>query len=164
VSSDKFFALFGKTVLVLVFLAAVSVVAFYFGTKSQQKQTSQPQSYNQPSTSLSKTTPAEILTPTIDETSALKVVIKNALVAEHRSDANALNITVSKIEGDYASGDASAQSGRGIWFATKVNGAWKLVWDGNGSIQCSSLIAYPNFPIDMIPECWNDKTQSVVKR
>jgi hypothetical protein len=171
-SSDRYFSIFGKVVLVLVILGVVGFGAYYLGTKqgNQNQAAVNPgqtsKSANQTSaiptqeTSITSTTPA----PTIDETAILIAVIKDALVTEHGSDANALNITVSKIKGDYASGDASTQGGGGIWFATKVNGTWKLVWDGNGSIQCSSLAAYPNFPTDMIPECWNDKTQAVVKR
>ena len=103
-------------------------------------------------------------TPTIDGESVLKQAIKDALIAEHGSQANSLNITVSKIEGDYASGAASEQGGGGMWFAAKTNGIWKLVWDGNGVILCSSLTPYPNFPTDMIPQCWDDKTMNPVKR
>lgn len=170
-SSDKLFALFGKIALVLVLLVAVSIAAFYLGTKSNQKQTAQSSSenqpYNQPSVTPSQTSPAENLTPTqaVDQTAVIKTEIKNDLIAEHGSDASTLIITVSKIEGDYASGDASAQGGGGMWFAAKTtDGTWKLVWDGNGNIQCSSLVPYPNFPTDMLPQCWDDKTQAVVKR
>jgi hypothetical protein len=169
-SSDKFFVFLGKIVLVLVVVAVVAFGAFYLGTKNSQKQpvqsSSQNQSYAQPSIIPSAVTPTGISTPvpTIDEAVVLKVAIKNALVAEHGSDASALTITVSKIEGDYASGDASAQGGGGMWFAAKVNGVWKLVWDGNGSIQCSSVAPYPNFPTDILPQCWDDKTQAVVTR
>jgi len=164
--SDRLFALFGKIALVLILLVAVSVVAFYLGAKNNQKQASLSQSYNQSSISPSETVSTEITSPTpaIDQTSVIRTAIKNALIDEHGSDASTLTITVSKIEGDYATGDASAQGGGGIWFAANINGVWKLVWDGNGSIQCSSLVPYPNFPTDMIPQCWDDKTQAVVKR
>lgn len=158
--------------LVLVVLGAVGFGAYYLGAKKSNQ--NQPavnsvqtnKSFNHPSASPTEETsiPSTTPSPSVDETAVLITAVKNALVAEHGNDANALNITVSKIEGDYASGDASAQGGGGMWFAAKVNGTWKLVWDGNGSIQCSSLAAYPNFPNSMIPECWNDKTQAVVKR
>jgi hypothetical protein len=73
-------------------------------------------------------------------------------------------ITVSKIDGSYAKGTASDDGGGGMWFAAKVGDVWKLVWDGNGVIQCSDLSAYPSFPSSMIPECWDDATQKTVKR
>jgi hypothetical protein len=100
----------------------------------------------------------------VDEESVLLAAIKAALIAKHGSDAGLLNITVSKIEGVYAQGGASAQGGGAMWFAAKVNGEWKLVWDGNGQINCSDIAPYPDFPIGMIPECWNTVTQKIVKR
>jgi hypothetical protein len=51
-----------------------------------------------------------------------------------------------------------------MWFAAKVNGIWKLVWDGNGQINCSDIAAYPAFPTDMIPECWDTTTNKVITR
>lgn len=104
------------------------------------------------------------VTPTVDETEAIKKAVKLALVAEHGATANELTITVSKIEGGYAQGGASAQGGGGMWFAAKVGGVWKLVWDGNGNIYCKNLVSYPNFPKNMIPECYDDVTGKIVVR
>ena len=102
--------------------------------------------------------------PVVDESANLISAIKAALVAKHGPDAVSLNVTVSKTEGDYASGAASAQAGGGMWYAAKVNGNWKLVWDGNGQINCSDIAPYPLFPKDMIPECWDTTTNKVVTR
>ncbi|HUC95153.1 MAG TPA: hypothetical protein VMR19_04100 [Candidatus Saccharimonadales bacterium] len=122
-------------------------------------------------TGVSVTTQEAMPTPTsapspspIDETTAIVNAVKAALVAEHGQDAASLNVTVSKIEGDYAKGSASAQAGGGMWFAAKVNGIWKLVWDGNGQINCSDIAPYPAFPTDMIPECWDTTTNKVITR
>lgn len=102
--------------------------------------------------------------PTVDETQTLIAVIKQALVAKHGSTANELTITVSKIEGDFAKGMTSASGGGGIWFAAKTNGVWKLVWDGNGQINCSDLTPYPGFPNTLIPDCYDTTTGQVVTR
>jgi hypothetical protein len=102
--------------------------------------------------------------PTVDETSIIKSAIKQALVAKHGPTANSLTVTVSKIIGDYSSGGASASDGGGMWFGAKVNNLWKLVWDGNGTIECSDLINYPNYPNSLIPECYNSSTDKLVKR
>jgi hypothetical protein len=105
------------------------------------------------------------LTPSIDEIAIIIKAVKDALIAEHGSVASSLNVTVSKIEGNSAKGAGSEQGGGGMWFAARAdNGVWKLVWDGNGTISCSVLGPYPNFPSDMIPECFDDKTQSMIKR
>ena len=102
--------------------------------------------------------------PTADETLILKNFIKQALVDKHGSNAAQLTITVSKIEGDFAQGGASGEGGGGMWFAAKDKGGWNLVWDGNGVILCQDLAAYPDFPTDMIPECYNETTGRTVKR
>lgn len=163
--SDKFFSLFGKIVLILILLGVVGFGAYYFGTKTIPNQKEQtPVQTNQLSPTPVQETIASTPTPTVDEESILKQVIKDALVTKHGSQANSLNITVSKINGDYASGGVSEQGGGAMWFAAKTNGVWKLVWDGNGVILCSSLTSYPNFPSDLISECWNDKTQQSIKR
>lgn len=102
--------------------------------------------------------------PVVDESAVLVAAIKAALVAKHGPDAGLLKITASKIENGYAQGGASAEGGGAMWFAAKVNGEWKLVWDGNGQINCSDIAPYPEFPTDMIPECWNTTTNKIVKR
>ncbi len=102
-------------------------------------------------------------TPTIDETEVLKVAIKQQIVAKRGGDASGLTISVSKIEGNFAQGGATEQGGGGMWFAAKVNGSWKLAWDGNGTIGCEDIAPY-NFPISMIPECWSNASQKLIKR
>ncbi len=103
-------------------------------------------------------------TPTVDEEALLETVVKKYIALKHNSDEGVLNVTVSKIEGNYAQGGVSDGGGGGIWFAAKEDGVWKLVWDGNGVILCSDLTLYPDFPSSMIPECWNDASQDIVAR
>ena len=102
-------------------------------------------------------------TQTADENISIVSAVQTALVAEHGPDAQNLNITISKVEGNYAEGAASEQGGGGMWYAAEVNGVWKLVWDGNGEIMCSSLTPYPDFPKDMISECWDASNNAVVR-
>ena len=42
----------------------------------------------------------------------------------------------------------------GYLLAAKVNGAWKIVFDGNGTIPCSSVDVV-SFPSDLVTECWD---------
>ena len=167
--SDKFFALFGKLIFAFAVIGGIAFAAYYWGSQNKLKDEAQSLSFTVESEVSATAIPdiAEIsLTaiPSTDETSLLKVIIKEALAAKHGSNADSLNISVSQIQADYASGGATDQGGGGMWFAAKVNGAWKLVWDGNGSILCSDLTAYPNFPSSMIPECWNEQTQKLITR
>jgi hypothetical protein len=103
--------------------------------------------------------------PTADESVTIKTQIKEALVTKHGSGASKLEVTVSKIEGNYAKGGAAVVGeGGGMWFGAKVGDQWKLVWDGNGIINCSDLTVYPDFPATMIPECFDVKINKMVKR
>lgn len=106
---------------------------------------------------------SSVVSPTGDEKATLIAAVKAALVAEHGSASASLNVTVSKLEGNYAQGMASEQGGGGLWLAAKVNGTWKLVWDGNGTISCATVNPY-NFPTTLVPECYNDATQKTVAR
>lgn len=109
-------------------------------------------------------TPVATSTPTSNEEETLKTTIKQQILADSTGDGGTLTVSVSKISGDYAQGLASDEGSGGMWFAAKVNGAWKLVWDGNGTIFCSDLTDYPDFPTSMIPECYDQATESSVKR
>ena len=102
--------------------------------------------------------------PTVDETAILKNVIKKYIVLKHNSNESSLTINVSKIEGNYAQGGALEEGGGAMWFAAKEDGVWKLVWDGNGTIECSTFTLYPNFPTSMIPECYDSTKQTTIKR
>jgi hypothetical protein len=93
--------------------------------------------------------------------------VKQAIVEKRGVDANDLVISVNKIEGNYAQGKAGSPTpgpGGGIWFAAKVDDAWELVWDGNGSIYCSDLVNYPDYPTNMISECYDEVEGEIVNR
>ena len=103
-------------------------------------------------------------TPTVDEKAVIENVIKKYIALKHGSNEDSLTLTVSKIEGNYAQGGVSDEGGGGMWFAAKEDSVWKLVWDGNGVIECSDISLYPDFPTSMIPECYDSTTQSSVQR
>lgn len=102
--------------------------------------------------------------PRADDKLTIIAGVKAALIAKHGSDFSGLNYTVSKIEGNYASGTVNGEGGGGMWFATKESGSWVVVSDGNGVILCSDLAPYPNFPKSMIHECWDSSSDKLVTR
>lgn len=108
-------------------------------------------------------TPIPTQVTTVDESAVLTSAVHDGLIAEHGPDAGSMNITVSKIQGNFAEGMAGGTGGGGMWFAAKVNGTWKLAWDGNGTISCAQINPY-NFPNTLVPECWDDATQKTVTR
>ena len=159
---NKYFSLLGKVVLVLIVLGIVGYSTYYLCKISNQNQTAKNVGLKTTTTVKMEINVTE--TPTQDPTSQIIFDIKQGLISKYGQDASSLKITVSKIEGNYASGAASEQGDGGVWFAAKTNNVWKIVWDGNGVIQCSSLTSYPDFPTTMIPECYNDQNQTMVKR
>jgi len=163
----------GKTTVLVIILILLGIAGgYYLGTN--YKFTLQPQgavSTTAPTPSPTPTiglipntgTPSAATVTPVDETATLIAAVKAGLVAEHGPDAANMTITVSKIVGSFAQGGAAASGSGGMWFAAKVGGVWKLAWDGNGTISCTSIDPY-NFPVSMIPECWNDATQKIVTR
>lgn len=94
-------------------------------------------------------------------------LIKQAMANKLGKKVADLNITISKNDGKYASGgviEKNAEAGGGYFFAVKDKGIWKIVADGNGTIDCASLVSYPDYPTSMIPECFDTKTGKPVKR
>lgn len=101
------------------------------------------------------------------DTAVITGEISQALIAKHGQSAGNLEVTVTRVDGDYAQGGArpaTGDAGGGMWFAAKTETGWNLVWDGNGIIRCQDLTDYPEFPEDMIPECFDDQTGSMVTR
>jgi hypothetical protein len=171
----------GKTTVLIIILVLLGIAGgYYLGTN--YKLTLQPQTavsvtgIPTPTQSMevapsNGTQSAVITTPAqttvsgqpVDDSAALIAAIKAGLVAEHGPDASTMTITVGKIAGNFAEGGAAASAGGGMWLAAKVNGTWHLVWDGNGSVLCSSVNPY-NFPASMVQECWDDVKQVNVTR
>jgi hypothetical protein len=153
----------GKTTFLVIVLILLGIAGGYY-LGANYKLTLQPQ--NAASTTAPIPTPTQTVievSPTIDEAAILIAAVKAGLAAEHGPDAANMTITVSKIVGNFAQGGATEQGGGGMWFAAKVGGVWKLAWDGNGTISCTSIDPY-NFPVSMIPECWNDATGKLITR
>lgn len=103
-------------------------------------------------------------TPKPEENSVLEDVVGKSISQKSGVNQDSLIISVSTIEGNYAKGMVSDKTSGGIWFAAKVDGVWKLVWDGNGIIKCSDLSLYPDFSSNLIPECFDDAKQSMINR
>lgn len=98
------------------------------------------------------------------EKTIMETQIKQQLSTKLKLNPNDVAITTLKITGDYSKGEINSQGGGGIWFAAKVNGSWKLVWDGNGIILCSDIKNYPNFPAALMPACYDDSAGQLVER
>ncbi len=156
-------------IIIAILLVILGAAGTYIFINSQNKV-----SNNTPADSTSPSSrPANVAstatptaTPGIEAQSDVEL-IKAALVAKHNWNANEIVVVLSKNNGQYAQGtvnSTTSELGGGIVFAAKVGGTWQIVFDGNGSILCSDLTNYPNFPTEYIPECYDPTTQKVVKR
>jgi hypothetical protein len=106
-------------------------------------------------------TPEPTATPVSEDIAA---IIKTALIKKYGTQASDMKVTVSTVSGEYAKGMVTEQGGGGMWFAARQNGFWTLVWDGNGQIDCTDISPFPEFPANLIPECWNSTTNKFITR
>lgn len=113
---------------------------------------------------------AEItLTPTVAVSPTPQVsdldLIKAAMAAKHGKAVGDVNLTISKNTGTHATGgvDFAGEVGGGWWLAAKSGGAWVIVQDGNGTMDCAVIAPY-NFPNTIVSECWDAATQNLVVR
>jgi hypothetical protein len=96
--------------------------------------------------------------------------IKDQLIQElsqkNNWDASKIELTITTIKGNFAKGEVKRinEMGGGIWFAANVDGAWKIVYDGNGVIPCDQLTKYQNFPKDLLPSCYDKQTDTLLSR
>ena len=81
--------------------------------------------------------------------------IKLALATKYKKDIKEVNLEISKFDGAYTVGSvffgpAGTVGEGGIFLATKQGDTWKLIYDGNGSIDCATIKKNYQFPTDML--------------
>lgn len=90
------------------------------------------------------------------QTDVMVSEIKQLFVQKYNKPQDEVTVIINQQIGDYARGGVKfGKDGigeGGIFLAAKVEGKWKIVFDGNGIIPCHQLESY-NFPDTMIPDC-----------
>lgn len=107
-----------------------------------------------------------VVTPTpAEETKSSPEQIKEAFAKKYNKSLDEVNITISKNTGTHATGGVSfaGEIGGAMWLAYNDEGNWIIVHDGHGTIPCSAIEPY-DFPVDMVPECWDEATSKLIKR
>lgn len=83
-----------------------------------------------------------------------KEAITSAMADKYNKDESEVTITISKEEGDYVRGGVEFAPGgmgnAGMMLATKVDGEWKIVYDGHGVADCDELINGYGFPVRVL--------------
>jgi hypothetical protein len=92
-------------------------------------------------------------------------LIRQAMAARHGKTVAETQLTVQKIAGVYANGGVrfTGEIGGGWWLAYEGDEGWLIVADGNGTVPCGEVESY-NFPVDMVPECWDEDAMELVTR
>uniref|UniRef100_A0A7C4R553 Uncharacterized protein n=1 Tax=candidate division CPR3 bacterium TaxID=2268181 RepID=A0A7C4R553_UNCC3 len=107
--------------------------------------------------------PTFVITPTEKEINSINnslmqksdvEQIREAMATKHGKTTSQTIINVSKNTGTHAVGSVKFEGEiAGGWFlATKLNGKWIIVDDGNGTVSCDTINPY-NFPSSIINEC-----------
>jgi len=95
--------------------------------------------------------------------------IEEALREKYDWEKGQVIITVNKNDGSFASGsvmpaDPNEMGGAG-WFAGKVSGTWKIIWDGNGTPTCDQIEAFDkDVPTSLMSDCYDENTNAMIKR
>jgi hypothetical protein len=108
----------------------------------------------------------EEATPAADvsEGSVIEAVT-GALEQKHDAEPGTFEVTLETIEdGRYAKGSVRDEGSGAIWFAALVDGEWRIVWDGNGNVDCAELEPYADFPASLLPICVNFSDGSTEQR
>lgn len=108
-------------------------------------------------TKTTTSTPSKTQTPTPEPTKSADELVANALYQEFSKDSSNLTFSIGKKSDNSAYGSMTfTDSGEGGYFvaAKDSEGNWKIIADGNGTIECSILDQY-NVPASVVEECYD---------
>ena len=105
--------------------------------------------------------------PSVPEESDESVIetLKLLFAQKYEKRIDDIFVTISKREGDYLVGSvkfAGEDAGAHV-LAAKVNGSWKIIFDGNGMWTCD-IVDVVDFPSTLVPECLDENMMEVVNR
>lgn len=100
-----------------------------------------------------------------DTEEEIKTELKKLFAIKYDKEIEDVNVTISQRKGDYIVGGVkfAGEMAGGYLLGAKVNGEWKIIFDGNGTIPCSSVDEV-NFPSDLVTECWDIVNMESVDR
>ena len=137
--------------LILLILFIIYYLIFIFG-KGEVEQISSDEGASTTESNKKSTTSAKESTKSTDIST--------------ESDEDLLKKAVSENTGKHATGlvnTKEAMFGGGYWLAVKMNGEWTVVFDGQNTPECSQVDPF-DFPISMVPECFDSSGNIVVRK
>lgn len=131
-----------KTLIILVILIAGALSYYQFFVKKQSVETQNPS----PSTIPTQTT-QEIVSPTPYPDT--QQAIQAFLADKYKKPVSEVKVTITKEVQGFAAGSVLFGQGGpgegGMWLAVLDN-SWKVVWDGNGNVDCTKMRTQYGFP------------------
>lgn len=159
----------GLLIVIIILLLIVIAVGGYMAYRITYQQvpltptvTSAP-TKEQPNTpSDQQPTLSQLISPKIDND---KEAIIKAMASKHDKPISKVNITISQNTGTHAKGGVTfeGEMGGAMWLATTEQGIWTIVFDGNGVVPCADIAPY-NFPVDMMPTCFDESVGDIINR
>lgn len=162
--SKKIFLFLG-VVLVLMVLVAGGALYWLMKFKTSLAESSpSPKPLVSPEVSFEPVV-SPTLTPSVEVTKSDLEQIKEAFAEKYDKPLRDISVTMSGDTGTYAKGGVNfaGEIGGGWWLAYNDDSGWLIVADGNGTVMCEDIDPY-NFPIDLVPECWNEATNELIER
>ena len=103
--------------------------------------------------------------PTIEDTKSDIEQIREAMADKYHKTLAETEISLSSIDDEFAKGSVhfSGEMGGGWLLAAKTEDGWVIVADGNGTVICGDIEPY-DFPVEIVPECWDEATGLMVTR
>ncbi len=92
-------------------------------------------------------------------------LIVEAMASKFNKPTADVDVEINESNGTHASGVVkfAGEVAGGWWLAVKDSSSWIIVADGNGTVLCGDIEPY-DFPTDMVPECWDETTQTLIMR
>jgi len=99
-----------------------------------------------------------------EESESDLVQIKAAFAEKYNRSIDEVDLSIDNNTGTHANGlvKFTGEIGGGWWLAYNLPTGWKIVADGNGSVLCNDIEGY-DFPTDMVPECWDEATSTLIQ-
>jgi len=110
--------------------------------------------------------PSPEVTPTEEEETKTDLEqIKEAFAEKYNRSIDEVNATIDNNTGTYANGliRFAGEISGGWWLGYNGDEGWIIVADGNGSVMCEDIEGY-DFSVDMVPECWDEATSTLIQR
>jgi hypothetical protein len=82
----------------------------------------------------------------------VKEAVTKLLIEKYNWEEDKVSVQVNKEVGDFASGSVGfgSEIGGGGWLVKRIEGKWKLIWDGNGAVDCENLRTEHQFPDEIL--------------